>query len=176
MRISAVSTVESRAFVLAPSHGAGSVRVSSTRPSPQRGRSSHKEIVRWCESLVCPWHEGFLKLLPAIRLHAAVSFRRLNSEARAEMVQNCVVSAMLVYARLYQLGKVDLAYAGTLARYAVAQTREGRVVGSSMNARDISSSYAQSKNASDPTTTRSLRQDRRLLARNLGARPPLRAF
>jgi hypothetical protein len=38
-----------------------------------------------------PWHEGFLKLLPAIRLHATVSFRRLNPEARAEMVQNCIV-------------------------------------------------------------------------------------
>ena len=53
---------------------------------------------------------------------------------------------MLVYARLYELGKVDLAYAGTLARYAVAQTHEGRVVGSGLNARDISSPYAQSKN------------------------------
>jgi hypothetical protein len=92
------------------------------------------------------WHEGFLKLLPAIRLHAAVSFRRLNPEARAEMVQNCVASAMLVYARLYELGKFDLAYPGTLARYAVAHTWQGRVVGSSMNARDVSSPYAQSKN------------------------------
>jgi hypothetical protein len=52
---------------------------------------------------------------------------------------------MIAYARLYQLGKVELAYAAPLARYAVSQTREGRVVGNPMNSRDVSSPYAQSK-------------------------------
>jgi hypothetical protein len=92
-----------------------------------------------------PWHEGFLAILPAIRLHALVSFRRLDPESRAEAVQNCIANSMIAYARLYELGKVELAYPGALARYAVAQTREGRIVGNRSNVRDVSSSYAQSK-------------------------------
>ena len=92
-----------------------------------------------------PWHEGFLALLPAIRLHAVIAFRRLNPEARAEAIQNCIANALIAYTRLYELGKVELAYAGVLARYAIAQTREGRIVGNRMNVRDVSSSYAISK-------------------------------
>jgi hypothetical protein len=91
------------------------------------------------------WHEGFLRLLPAIRLHATVSFRRWDSESRAEAIQNCICNAAIAYARLYELGKVELAYAGALGRYAVAQTRQGRIVGNRTNVRDVSSSYAQSK-------------------------------
>ena len=91
------------------------------------------------------WHRGFLKLLPRIILHARVSFRRLDPEAKAEAIQNCIANAMIAYARLFELGKVDLAYAGVLSRYAVSQTREGRIVGNRMNARDVSSSYAQGK-------------------------------
>jgi hypothetical protein len=90
-----------------------------------------------------PWHEGFLRLLPAIRQHARISFRHLDPEARGEAVQNCVANAMLAYLRLYELGKADLAYASPLARYAVAQTRAGRLVGNRLNARDVSAAYGQ---------------------------------
>ena len=91
------------------------------------------------------WHKGLLKLLPRIALYARVAFRQLDREARAEAVQNCIANATIAYARLFELGKVELAYAAVLARYAVAQTREGRIVGTRMNVRDISSSYAQAK-------------------------------
>jgi hypothetical protein len=90
-----------------------------------------------------PWHEGFLNLLPAVRLHSAVSFRQLDPEAKAEAIQNCIVNAMIAYLRLYELGKVDLAYAGPLGSYAVAQTKAGRTVGSPLNCKDVSSPYAQ---------------------------------
>jgi hypothetical protein len=90
-----------------------------------------------------PWHAGFLKLLPAIKLHAVICFRQLTPEAKAEALQNVVANAMIAYLRLYELGKADLAYAGPLARYAISQTRMGRVVGSRLNIRDISSTYSQ---------------------------------
>jgi hypothetical protein len=89
------------------------------------------------------WHQGFLKLLPAIRLHAAVCFQQLDPEAKAEAIQNCVANATIAYLRLVELGKADLAYAGPLARYAISQTRAGRIVGARLNVKDISSIYAQ---------------------------------
>ena len=92
-----------------------------------------------------PWHAGFLKLLPAIVLHARVSFRHQDPEAKAEAIQNCIANATIAYARLYELGKVELAYPGPLARYAVAQTRQGRIVGTALNAQDVSSAYAPAR-------------------------------
>jgi len=89
------------------------------------------------------WHQGFLKMLPAVRTHARICFRNLKPEAREEAVQNCIANAMVAYARLYELGKVSLAYPMVLAKYAVAQTRDGRIVGGHMCVHDVSSSYCQ---------------------------------
>jgi hypothetical protein len=46
-------------------------------------------------------------------------------------------------ARLAELGKLDLAYAGPLANYAVAQVWGGRKVGSRLNCGDVMSPYCQ---------------------------------
>ena len=89
------------------------------------------------------WHAGFLAMLPAIRTHARIAFRHLNPEAREEAIQNCVANAMIAYARLYELGKVDLAYPSVLARYAVAQTKDFRTVGGHLAIRDVLSPYCQ---------------------------------
>ena len=89
------------------------------------------------------WHEGFLRMLPIICLHARVSFRGLDAESREEMVQNSITNAMIAYARLYDLGKVELAYPSVLGRYAVSQTREGRITGNHLCINDVSSAYAQ---------------------------------
>ena len=40
-------------------------------------------------------------------------------------------------------GKADLAYAGVLARYGVAQVNDDRRVGGRLNIRDVSSEYCQ---------------------------------
>ena len=47
--------------------------------------------------------------------------------------------------RLVELGKTDLAYPSVLASFGVAQTREGRKVGNTLNVRDVSSDYCQKK-------------------------------
>jgi hypothetical protein len=84
-------------------------------------------------------------MLPAICLHARISFRRLDPERREEAVQNCIANAMIAYARLFELGRVELAYPSILANYAVAQTRDFRVVGSSLCIHDVLGGYCQTR-------------------------------
>ena len=146
---SAVSVVENGASSL-PSRGRSRGRRVPSHAVPAQGTAlaigdrPHGSKCAQKKSTP-PWREGFLRMMPAIALHARVCFRRLDPEARAEAIQNSVANAMLAYVRLFELGKVELAYAAPLARYAVSQTREGRIVGNRMNARDVSSSYAQAK-------------------------------
>jgi hypothetical protein len=93
------------------------------------------------------WHDEFLKMLPTIRRHARIAFHYLKPEARAEAVQEVLACALVAYVRLFELGKTDVAFPSVLARYGVAQYRDGRRVGNKMNVRDVSSPYAQRRKA-----------------------------
>ena len=88
------------------------------------------------------WHAGFLRLLPAIRRHVQLCFRHLDAEARDEAVQEAVANAMVAYARLSDLGKEDVAYAGPLANFAIKQYLDGRRV-TGRNVRDVMSALCQ---------------------------------
>ena len=92
------------------------------------------------------WHAGFLSMMPDIVSYARRAFYFSDSEARTEAIQEVLVSAMMAYFRLYQRGKVDLAFPSVLARYAIAQYREGRRVGQQMNCRDVLSPCARRRN------------------------------
>jgi hypothetical protein len=89
------------------------------------------------------WHEQFLKMLPAIVRYVKIAFRHLAPEAKAEAVQEATCNACVAFARLAELRKLDLAYPTVLARYAVAQVRDGRKVGGRLNVRDVLSAYCQ---------------------------------
>ena len=91
------------------------------------------------------WHAGFIKLLPRIKRYAEAAFRKLPAETREDLVQEAVANAMVAYVRLVERGKTEVAFASVLARYAIAQIREGRRVGNSLNVRDVCSFYAQKK-------------------------------
>ena len=52
---------------------------------------------------------------------------------------------MVAYVRLYERGKTEVAFASVLARYAIAQIRDGRRVGKRLNILDVSSEYAQAR-------------------------------
>jgi hypothetical protein len=82
-------------------------------------------------------------MLPAIRLYARIAFRNLGPEAREEAVEEAVCNALAAYVGLYRRGKVALAYPSVLARFAVAQTLDGRKVGGHLNCKDVSSGYCQ---------------------------------
>lgn len=102
--------------------------------------------------MICPvkhfpapsWHR-FLSMLPQIRNYAAGRFRHLKPEAQEEAIQETIANALVAFARLAELGKIDLAYPTVLARFAVAQIRSGRKVGGTLNVHDASSEYAQRK-------------------------------
>lgn len=90
---------------------------------------------------ITTWQAQFLAMLPAIETHAKISFRHLDPENRAEMVQEVICNACCAFKRLVELNKTDLAYAGVLARYGVAQAKDGRRVGNRLNCKDVLSPY-----------------------------------
>jgi hypothetical protein len=89
------------------------------------------------------WQPGFLKLLPYIRRDIQIAFRELHGDARDEAVQEAICNACLAYARLARQGRPQVATAGSLARFAVAQYWAGRRVGSPLNVKDVTSAYCQ---------------------------------
>ena len=91
------------------------------------------------------WHDVFLRMAPAIKTHAQLVFRGLSPEAKAEAVQNALCLACAATARLAELGKLDLCYPTVMAQYAVAQTKDGRMPGHTLNCRDVSSVYCRNR-------------------------------
>ena len=89
------------------------------------------------------WHRGFLILLPRIYHCARFAFRHLDAEAKQEAIQSVITGAMAAYVRLVELGKADIAYAAPLAHFAIRQYRDGRMLGRSLNCKDIASKYCQ---------------------------------
>jgi hypothetical protein len=91
------------------------------------------------------WQDCFTVMLPKIRRRAEIAFRGSPKERREEDVQESIADAAVAYARLSSQGKADVAVPSALARFAIAQVREGREVGSSQNIRDAMSLCAQSR-------------------------------
>lgn len=87
--------------------------------------------------------QGFSGNVAKIRRHASVAFRHLSPDAREEAVQEVICNSLNAFVRLVQLKKIDLAYPTVLAKFGVAQFRDGRKVGSKLNVHDVSSHYAQ---------------------------------
>ena len=117
-----------------------------------RGRSYSQEIVPMktakkvrCKKSPPAWHDAFVAMVPAIETHAKIVFRRLDAEAREEAVQEVICNACCAYARLVELKKTEVAYPSVLARFGVAQTKDGRKVGGQLNCRDVLSNYCQRK-------------------------------
>jgi hypothetical protein len=88
-------------------------------------------------------HQQFLTMLPRIRRHAELSFRRLDPDAREESVAEAVAYAWWAFCRLAELGRVSLAYPSALARFGVSRVRDGRSIGCRASVRDVLSSRCQ---------------------------------
>jgi hypothetical protein len=89
------------------------------------------------------WHDGFMKLLPDIRRQLRFTFRGLAAECREDATAECLAAAAVAYAKLYEQGKVELAFATPLAQFAARQFRAGRRVGGHLNCDDVMSHFAQ---------------------------------
>lgn len=92
------------------------------------------------------WHRRFVSMLPTIVRYSAFCFRRVPTEARAELIQEAVCNACCAYSRLVQRKREDAANATSLARYAVRQVRSGRRVGAPLNICDVSSAHCRVRN------------------------------
>ena len=82
-------------------------------------------------------------MLPVIVNYARGAFSKLDREARQEHTQEVIANAMVAYVRLFEQGRVELAYPTVLAMYAIRQVKDGRKVGTTLNVKDISSEYCQ---------------------------------
>jgi hypothetical protein len=89
------------------------------------------------------WHDGFLKLLPAIREHLRFALRRLSAADRAEAMAECIANVAISYARLHEQGKLAVAFPTSLADFAIRKYFAGRRVGTAINSNDVTSPYAQ---------------------------------
>jgi hypothetical protein len=114
-----------------------------TAAKPVRLKTSAKSTR--CKRNPPAWHAAFEAMIPIIETHAKIVFRHLNSDARDEAIQETICNACQAYARLVELGKTSVAYPRALAQFGVAQTREGRKVGNSLNICDVSSDYCQQR-------------------------------
>ena len=105
--------------------------IAIPKPRPQRG--------------VPQWHAQFLTFLPVIVTYARQAFANRDPESQEDLVEEVVVNALIAFKRLYDKGKVDLAYPTVLAVYGIRQVRDHRKAGCRLNVRDVSSEYAQQR-------------------------------
>ncbi len=87
----------------------------------------------------------FLKMFPTLCKAIKRGFRRLRGDQREEAIQEALANAFVAFSRLVDLGRMQFAFPSALARFAVAQVRDGRRVGGSLNVRDVLSEYAQQR-------------------------------
>jgi len=82
-------------------------------------------------------------MIPQIVHHAKFAFRRLRGQDYQDCIQETLANALVAFVALVRRGKMSLAFPTVLAKYAVAQIKDGRRVGSSLNVREVLSPYAQ---------------------------------
>ena len=85
------------------------------------------------------WHDSFEKMLPAIVRHAKFAFRFMPADPREEAVAEVVANLLGRIQRLVERGKQDVASPSALARFAIAQYRDGRRVAGRESPKDAMS-------------------------------------
>jgi hypothetical protein len=91
-------------------------------------------------------NDGFLKFLPAVKLHAQIQFRHLPHADREEAIAESIASAFCNYVTACKNGKGHVIRPSTLAHYSVLNAKAGRHVGGPWESkRDALSHVAQRK-------------------------------
>jgi hypothetical protein len=89
-------------------------------------------------------NNGFLKFLPAVKLHAQIQFRHLPAADKEEAVAESVAAAFCNYTSACRRGREHAVHPSTLAHYSVLHARAGRHVGGSWESKkDVMSRVAQ---------------------------------
>ena len=88
--------------------------------------------------------QGFLKYMPAVATHAAISFRRLPPADREDAIAEAVAAGFLNYESARRRGQLESVKPSMLAHYGVLHVRSGKHVGGSMDSKkDVMSFRAQ---------------------------------
>ena len=88
------------------------------------------------------WQDNVLKVLPAVKTHAQISFRRRNPTDQEEAAAEALASACVSYTRLARQKKLARVYPRNIAINAIKAVRSGRHVGGHQNCRDVFSPLA----------------------------------
>lgn len=89
--------------------------------------------------------DHFLVILPSLQRQFRVTFRHFGPEQRDDAQQEAIANAFVAFARLWQRGRPQSAWAGSLARYAIRHWFAGRRTGTPLNSLDITSPYSRRK-------------------------------
>jgi len=92
------------------------------------------------------WQENFMVVLPAVRTHAQIRFRRLRPERREEAIAETIAAACHNYQHLACQGRLRYGYISTLGGFAVRHAVQGRHVGGQQDGtNDVMSPRAQKR-------------------------------
>jgi RNA polymerase sigma factor (sigma-70 family) len=95
-----------------------------------------------------------MSVLPTVKTHAKIQFRRLPAEQREDAIQEAIAAACVSYQRLAAQGRLHAARPGTIASFATKHVRSCRHVGGHQDAaKDPMSGVAQARHR---FTTRSI--------------------
>lgn len=89
------------------------------------------------------WQNRFLVLLPTIKSQTLFALRKLRRDQREEAMQEVIARVYAAYVALVKRGRESIAYPTPLVRFALAQYRDGRRLGSRLNINDVMSPYCQ---------------------------------
>ena len=87
--------------------------------------------------------DRFVEMLPTLLQVIRHRLRNQPRRDREELAAEALAAAFVMYTRLVQRGKQDLAYATPLGTYGARQAIDGRQVGNSTNVKDMSSRSCQ---------------------------------
>jgi len=85
------------------------------------------------------WHNAFMVMVPKITSHAKRAFRYLRVNACAKWVREIACRALASFARRVELNRVELGDSSALARFGVAQSKNGREIDGRLSVHDVSS-------------------------------------
>lgn len=91
------------------------------------------------------WKANFLRIMPAVKTHAGICFRRLNPTDQEEATAETIARACLTYATLARQRKLAQVYTSNIATNAVRAVKSDRHVGGRQSSRDVMSPLTHKK-------------------------------
>ncbi len=92
---------------------------------------------------VCTHEDRFLEMLPTLLRVIRHCLRNQPRRDRQELTAEALAAAFVMYARLVQRGKQDLAFPTPLGTYGARQAIDGRQIATSTNVKDLTSRSCQ---------------------------------